>query len=140
LEPDVANNPEWYDATVIAAVNAAAALLNSGFIEIYSGSQPANDASLTGTKLAKLAFSATAFPAATAASGTVTATANAITAAAALATGTAGYFALMKSDDATVVMTGSVGTSGADLNLSSLSITSGVNVSCSSFAITELQN
>lgn len=136
----MANSPAWYDASVIAAVNALTALLNSGFLEIYSGSQPADDASLTGTKLAKLTFGATAFPTATASGGSVTATANAIGSASALATGTAGYFALMKSDDTTVVMTGSVGTSGADLNLSSLSITSGVNVSCSSFAITELEN
>lgn len=134
------NNPNWYDASVIAAMNALTALLNSGYLEIWSGSQPAEDGSLTGTKLAKLALSATAFPTATATSGTVTATANAITSANALATGTAGYFALLKSDDTTVVMTGSVGLTGSDLNLSSLSITSGVNVSCSGLAITELEN
>lgn len=134
------NSPDWYDASVIAAINALTALLNSGYLEIWSGTQPAEDGSLTGTKLAKLALSSTAFATATAASGTVTATANTITSANALATGTAGYFALMKSDDTTVVMTGSVGTSGADLNLSSLSIASGVNVSCSGFTITELEN
>ena len=103
------NSPNWYDASVIAAVNALTALLNSGYLEIWSGTQPAEDGSLTGTKLAKLALSSTAFATATAASGTVTATANTITSANALATGTAGYFALMKSDDTTVVMTGSVG-------------------------------
>ncbi len=135
----MANNPQFYDATVIAAVNAAAALANNGFLEIYSGAQPALDGALTGTKLAKLTFGATAFAAATASGGTVTATANAIGSAAALATGTAGYFALLKSDDSTVIASGSVGTASADLVLNSTSISSGVNVSCSSFTITEAQ-
>jgi hypothetical protein len=124
----MANNPHFYDASV----NAVTALLNSGFLEVYTGSQPGADAALTGTKLAKLTFGATAFGAS---SGGV-ATANAITSATALATGTAGYFALLKSDDTTVVATGSVGTSGADLNFNSLAISSGATVSCSSFTIT----
>lgn len=136
----MANNPEWSDASVEAAINALTALLNSGYLEIYTGTQPAENASLTGTKLAKLTFASTAFGSATATAGVVTATAGAIGSATALATGTAGYFALMKSDDTTVVMTGSVGTTSADLNLSSLSVTSGVNVSCSGFTITELEN
>jgi hypothetical protein len=135
----MANNPQFYDATVIAAVNAAAALLNSGFIAVYSGTQPALDGALTGTQLAEATFSATAFPAATASGGTVTATANAITSGTIAATNTAGYFALLKSDNTTVVATGSVGTSGADLNLSSLSFVSGATFSVSSFTITELQ-
>ena len=132
----------WYDATTEAAVNAVTALLNGsspfGRIEIYSGTQPALNGSLTGSGqvlLATLAFSATAFAAATAASGTVTATATTITSGTAAATGTAGWFALVTSGGTTVA-TGTVGTSGADLNLSSLSITSGATVSCSAFAIT----
>src|SRR5579859_150953 len=74
-----ANNPLPYDATVIAAVNAVTALLNSGFIKIYTGSQPALNGAVTGTLLVTMTFSATAFPASTASAGTVTATANAIT-------------------------------------------------------------
>ena len=135
----MANNPLPSDATVIASVNAVTALLNGGFLQIYSGSQPALNGSLTGTLLASLPFSATAFPSATAAAGTVTATANPITPASAAATGTAGYHALLKSDAATVVATGSVGTSGADLNLSTLSIQAGQTVSCSSYLITEAE-
>lgn len=135
----MATNPLPYDASVIASVNTFTALANSGFLEFYTGSQPALNGALTGTKLAKLPMSATAFASATAAAGTVTATANAITTAAALATGTAGYWALMKSDDATVVMTGSVGTAGADINLNTTSFVSGVNVTVSAFSITEPQ-
>jgi hypothetical protein len=135
----LANNPLPYDATVIASVNAVTALLNSGFLQILTGAQPALNGSLTGTLLASLPFSATAFPSATASAGTVTATANAITPAIAAATGTAGYFVLLKSDTVTIVATGSVGTSGADLNLSTLSIQAGQTVSCSSFLITQAE-
>ncbi len=135
----MANNPLPYDATVIASVNAVTALLNSGFLNIYTGSQPALNGSITGTLLASLTFSGTAFPSATAGAGTVTATANAITSAIAAATGTAGYHALLKSDASTVVATGSVGTSGADLNLSTLAIQAGQTVSCSSYAISEAE-
>src|SRR5215469_5643831 len=135
----LANNPLPYDATVIASVNAVTALNNSGFIKVYTGAQPALNGATTGTLLATMTFSATAFPAATASAGTVTATANAITSGTAGNTGTAGYFALVKSDNTTVVATGSVGTSGADLNLNTLSITSGNTVSCGSFLITEAE-
>jgi hypothetical protein len=132
-------NSFWYDATSEASVNAVAALLNSGgTIKIYTGTQPALDGSLTGTLLATLTFSSTAFASSTASGGTVTATANSITSGTAAATGTAGYFALVTSGSATVA-TGTVGTSGADLNLNSLSISSGATVSCSAFTITQSQ-
>lgn len=129
-----------YDASDIAAVNAWCALLNAGFLKIYTGTQPALDGAVTGTLLATLTFANPAFGTATAAGGTVTATANAITAGTAGNTGTAVYFALVKSDNSTVVATGTVGTSGCNLNGPSTSITSGSNVTCSSFAITQLQN
>lgn len=135
----MANNPLFTDATVIAALNAAAAQCNGGFLEIWTGSQPALDGSLTGTKLVRLGFAPTAFAAASAAAGTVTANANAISSGVAGATGSAGYFALLKSDDATVVMTGAVGVSGADLNMSSLAIVAGQVVACSGFSLTEAQ-
>jgi hypothetical protein len=83
-----------------------------------------------------LTFTNPAFPTATAAAGTVTATANAITNGIAGNTGTAGYFALVQFNGSTVVATGDVGTSGASLNLSTLSISSGQTVSCSSFLVT----
>jgi hypothetical protein len=135
----MANAPQANDVTVKAAVDAVAALCNSGFIKVYTGAQPAVDGSITGTLLATLTFSATAFPASAASGSGCTATANAITSGTAGNTGTAGYFALEKSD-ATVLGTGSVGTSAADLNFDSLSITSGAVVSCSSFTITMPQS
>lgn len=136
----MANAPQWYDATIKAGVDTEAALLNSGFLKIYTGAQPALNAAVTGTLLVTLTFSATAFPASSASAGTVTATANSITSGTAGNSGTAGYFALVKSDNSTVVATGSVGTSGADLNLDSLAISSGATVSCSAFTITQAQS
>ena len=134
------NSPEFYDASVEAAVDAFCALLNSGYLKIYSGTQPALNGAVTGTLLATLTFGATAFASSSASAGTVTATANAITSETNSTAGTAGYFALVKSDGTTVVATGSVGTSGADLNLSTLTIPSAGTVSCSSFTVTESQS
>ena len=135
----MANNPLPYDVMVIASVNNAAAVVNGGFLQIYTGSQPALNGALTGTLLASLPLSATAFANATASAGTVTAVANQISNAIASNTGTAGYFALVESNGSTVAATGSVGTSGADLNLTTLSIQAGQTVSCSSFVITEAE-
>ncbi len=136
----MANNPLPYDATVIAGVAAQTALCNGGSLRIYTGTQPALNGAVTGTLLATLPLSATAFGTPTASAGTVTATANAITSATAGNTGTAGYHAILKSDGTTVVLTGSVGTSGADLNLATLSIVSGATVSCSSYTFTQAES
>ena len=136
----MANSPEWNDATIIAGVAAMGALCNNGTLRIYTGSQPALNGALSGTLLATLTFGATAFGTPTASGGTVTAAANSITSGTAAASNTAGYFALVKSDTTTVVATGSVGTSGADLNLNSLAISSGATVSCSAFSLTQSQS
>lgn len=128
----MANSPLWYDNAVNAVTGNSPTTLNSGFVKLYTGSQPALNGPLTGTLLATMTFGATAFGA----SSGGTATANAITSGTAGNTGTAGYFALLKSDATTVVMTGSVGTSAADLVLNTLSVVTGASVSCSSFTIT----
>lgn len=138
----MANNPQFSDAAVEAEVNADAVRENGGFLVIYSGSQPADgNQPLTGTLLAKLPLSATAYAAATASGVTgsrvVTAAANAITSETALATGTAGYFAILRSDGVTVEAMGSVGTTGCDLNLSSTSLVAGQLVTVSSFSLSQ---
>lgn len=135
----MATNTLPYDATEIAAVAARAALLNSGFLELYTGSQPALDGSLTGTLLVTLTFGSTAFGTPTAAGGTVTAVANPITSGTAVANGTAAYYALVKSDGTTVVLTGTVGTSGADFNMNSTAISSGATVSCTGYQLSQPQ-
>lgn len=85
-----------------------------------------------GTLLAELTFSNPAFGAAS--SGVVTA--NSITDdTSANATGTAAVCRIRDRDNGTVVE-GTVGTSGADLNLNTVSITSGDTVSITSATIT----
>jgi hypothetical protein len=136
----MASNFLAYDEADKAAVNAVTALLNSGSLKIYTGSQPALNGAVTGTLLVTLTFGSTAFGASTASGGTVTALANAITSGTAVASGTAGYFVLTKADGTTVVFSGTVGTSNANLIGPSTAITNGANVSVSSFEITQLQN
>ena len=134
----MANNPLVYDAATIATINAFTALLNSGTLKIYTGSQPAVDVGVTGTLLATLTFGATAFATATATGSGGAAVANTITSGTAGNTGTAGYFAL-ESSGAAVEATGTVGTSGCDLNLNSVAISSGATVSCTAFTVTQAQ-
>jgi len=139
----MANNPFFTDATIEAGLNGETALFNTGYLRIYSGSQPtdANTAVGAQTLLSTLRFGSTAFGASVA-SGTapnrvVVATANAITSDTnAAATGTASWFRVLKSDGSTVVMDGSVGTSGCDLNLASTSIVAGETVQVNSFTLT----
>lgn len=131
----MALNPKISNAAANAEADATCALLNTGYLRIYDGSQPTNadTAVSTQTLLAELRFGATAFG--SAASGV--ATANSITAdSSANATGTASWFRALKSDGTTAIFDGSVGTSGADLNIGSTSIASGATVSISSFTYT----
>lgn len=110
--------------TTLAANTSAdsvCALLNSGFLDIYDGTEPATaDTAITSqTKLAGLTFGATAC----AASSGGTATFNAIGSDTnAAASGTAAWARLYKSDHTTAVLDISVSTSGADLNLGTTSI------------------
>ncbi len=134
----MANQPLVYDAATEAMINAFTALLNGGTIQVYTGAQPAADGALTGTLLATLTFSATAFAAATASGSGGSAAAGAIVSGTAGNTGTAGYFALVSSGSATIG-TGSVGTSGADLNFNTLTIVSGAIVACTAFSVTQAQ-
>jgi hypothetical protein len=117
-----------------AQLDALAALADSGYLRIYSGSPPATpETAASGVLLAELRLNATAFGAA--ASGVITA--NAITSdSSADATGSAGYYRVLQSDGTTVLWDGSVSTSGADLNLNSVAIQSGATVSISALTYT----
>lgn len=133
----MATNPFLSDAAAKAAADAVCALCNGGTIQIRSGTQPANaNAAATGTLLVTLSFAATAFGAASAAG---VATANAIAAANAVASGTASWFRALKSDGTTAVFDGSVGTSAADLILSSVALSSGGQVTITSLTYTTTQ-
>ncbi len=114
-------------------LDAALNVLNNGFVQLYTGTQPATpDTALSGnTLLATLTLGATAFGASSAG----TKTANAITSGTAVATGTATFFRAFKSDDVTAVIDGSAGTSGTDMVLNSAAISSGATVSISSWTV-----
>lgn len=103
-------------------------------LRIYSGTRPANvAAAITGTLLAELTCNATFAPSA---SGGVL-TLNSITSdSSADNTGTATHFRLWNSAASTAMIDGDVGTSGSDLNLNSVSLTSGGSVAVTSFTIT----
>ena len=103
-------------------------------IRIYSGSVPADCATAaSGTLLAQLTGNATFAPAA---SGGVL-TLNSITQdSSADATGTAGYFRIYNSAGSTCYVQGTVGTSGADLNLVTTSIVATQPVSITSWTFT----
>lgn len=108
----------------------------AGLFRIYSGTPPANaDTALSGnTLLSENTMSDPSFPAAAGAPGVLTA--SAITDdSSANATGTPSFFRLVDSTGS-VVMQGTAGTSGTDLILTAGTITAGIAVSISSFAVT----
>lgn len=104
----------------------------AGLFRVYDGTRPATGGTAT-TLLAELTFSD---PSAAAASGGVL-TFSAITQdSSANASGTASWCRGVDSTG-TFVFDANVGTSGADFNLNTVSITSGQTVSCTSATITD---
>lgn len=112
----------------------AEALGTSPTLRIYSGTPPANAAAAlsSNTLLATLACAATPLSGFSDTGTAGRATYAAITSATAAATGTATFFRHLKSDGTTVLDQGAVGTSGADCNLNTTSITAGSTVSITS--------
>lgn len=109
---------------------------NGGFLDIYSGTQPTDaDTALAGnTLLASLPLNATAAAAASAGSATF----NSITSdTSADATGTATFFRMFASNHTTALQDGTVSTSGAQLNLNTVSIVAGATVAVTSFTETQ---
>lgn len=120
------------NAACDAIVDLLDAGAGAGTLKIYTGSQPASaqDAE-TGTLLATFTLPDPVFGAA----ATGVATANAISNATGAAAGTAGWFRAEDSTGANVI-DGSVGTSGADLNLNTTTISVGLTVSITSWTVT----
>ena len=134
-----AHSPKISNAAANAAADAVAALMNSGYLKIYDGSQAATaDTATSGQTLcATLRFSSTAFGAASAG----VATANAITSDTdAAATCTASWARILKSDNSTIVMDQSVCTSGCDINLATTSIVQHATVSVSAYTYTQAKS
>lgn len=101
-------------------------------LRIYNGTQPATGGAAT-TLLAELICNATFAPAA---SGSVL-TLNAISNGTAAATGTATWARILKTDGTTIVLDCTVGTSGADIILNTVSIVAGAVISVTSAVFTE---
>ena len=105
---------------------------SNAIIRLYDGTQPANanTAISTQTLLVSLTISG-AFG--TDSNGTLTF--STINNGTAVATGTASFFRIVKSDGTTVVMDGSIGTSSADLILNTTTITTNDTVAITSGTI-----
>ena len=115
-------------------LDALSVLANGGYIRIYNGTQPASpDVPVsTQTLLAELRFGDPAFGSAS--SGMITS--EAITDEdMALSTGVATWFRVLDVDE-NVLWDGSVGTDGANMNLSTTSIQNGARISLSSLLLT----
>lgn len=105
---------------------------NTAKLEIYAGTKP-SPGGAEGTLLATFTQGSPFAPAAS--GGVLSPTLPSATTGA--ATGTAGWARLTKTDGTTWVMDLTVGVSGAQVNLSTLSITSGGAVSITSWTITD---
>jgi len=142
----MALNTTISNAAAIVMCNGVVDLLDAGagagLLRIYDSTgagQPTNpDIAVTSqVLLAELTLSDPAFGNAADAAPGATATASAITDdSAANNTGTATWFRAVDSNGLAVI-DGSVGTSGADLNLATTSITTGQTVSVTSWTITQ---
>ena len=106
---------------------------NAALLRIYDGSRPATGGAAT-TLLAELTCGT---PFAAAAVNGVLTLGSITQDASANATGTASWFRVVKADGTTHVLDGNVGTSGSDLNLTTVSIVITQPVSVTSFVITE---
>lgn len=108
---------------------------NGALLRIYDGTPPANaGAALSGNTLLAELTCGSPFGGA-ASSGQLTA--NSITQdSSANATGTASFFRIYDSGGSTCYVQGTVGTSGADLNLNTTSIVSAGPVAVTSFVLT----
>lgn len=117
-------------AAIAAAANAGA---GAGQVRIYSGTRPAQGGGAITTQqlLATVGLGDPAF--ATPANGVMAATAT--TPGSITTAGTAAWFRITDSDG-NFVADGNVGTSGADLNFSSVNFTVGVDASISNLTLT----
>jgi hypothetical protein len=129
----MASNLNYSNGTRNAQQQGLITFAGSGsIIRIYQGTQPANanTAISSQTLLVSLPIVGSF---GTDANGTITI--GAVTSAQAVATGTAQFFRIVKSDGTTVVMDGSVGTSDADMILNTTAIANTQTVTISSGTI-----
>lgn len=128
----MANALRMSNQAVNAEADALALLAISGTIRLYDGTQPATaDTTISGQNLlAEMTFGAPAFGASV--SGILTAEAITLDTAAAK-DGDATWFRVSQVSTDNPLWDGSVGVSGCDMNLNSITVTSGLPVTISSF-------
>ena len=122
----MASNLKYSNGTRDAQQTGLITYAGSGsIIRLYDGTQPtnANTAISTQTLIVSLVVSGSF---GTDSNGSITL--GTVTNGTAVASSTVTFFRIVKSDGTTVVMDGSVGTSGADMNLNSTTISSGQTV------------
>lgn len=126
-------NTQLTNLWVNTEADAAAVLLNGGFIKVYDGTQPATGDTTLGsqTLLVTLTLSNPAF--ASAVAGVLTA--NTVTSGVAVGAGTATWFRAVKTDGTTKVLDGSVGTASANMLLPTTAISIGATITCASLLI-----
>ena len=139
-------------ATLLAGTTGFSSAMANGVIDIYSGTQPASaDAAATGTLLGTVTLNAGAFTPGSTTNGLTFAAASAGTVSKSgvwsfvgIAAGTAGWFRFRgNAPDAGGISTalprldGSVATSGANLNLSNISIAVGAPTTVDTFTWTQ---
>jgi hypothetical protein len=124
------------DAITTAATSGGA---SAAKIRLYTGSKPAGGASATatGTLLAELTFQSGFAAAATGGVLTLTSTSGVVASGTGVAAGDAGWFRLINGNTTATLLDGTVGTSGQDLNMPSVTIASTQPVQITSFTITE---
>lgn len=134
----MALNLKLSNATVDVQGDALAPLFNNGYLRIYDGLQAATADTAVGAQvlLAELRFAASAI--ATSVNGLLTAAALTPDASA-NASGTATWYRCLQADGVTSICDGSAGTASADLILNSVAISSGAQVSVSSFTHTVMK-
>lgn len=132
----MANNVHLGNAAANAEASAVVALLNSGKLRVYNGTQPAtaDTAITTQTLLCELTFGSTA--GGSPSNGVITF--NAITSdSSANNGGTPSWFRALKSDGTTSVFDGTVGTgAGYDCIIDASPIVQGATVACTSMTYT----
>ena len=110
------------------------AFTNSSTVNIYSGAQPATPETAITSQVLLATITLPASSAFTSSNGVMTA--GAISNATIGTSGTAAWFRWVKSDGTTVIADGSVGTSGADMNLNSVALSAGATLATTSFTFT----
>lgn len=133
----MALNTQLSDDAANAGCNAITAKVSGGSVKLYTGVQPANgNAPVTGTLLVTLPLNTPAYNAAVA--GTAALNTTTPVQAVAVANGTAGY-AVFCDSGGNVKWMGSVGTSGCNVNIGSVTVASGVTIEITSgnFSVNE---